>query len=41
MQAADAGMGVPGAFGAVFREDVVEPLGVIGEVVERDGGSPR
>ena len=35
MQAALGGMGIHGAAGAVFGEDGVEPLGVVGEVRQR------
>ena len=34
MQAADRGVGVPGAVGAVLFEDPGQPLGVFGEVFE-------
>ena len=37
MQAADGGMRVPGALGVVFREDVVQPFRVIGQVLQIDG----
>ena len=36
MQAADRGVRVPGALGAVPLEHVVQPLGVVGEVVQID-----
>ena len=34
VEAADAGVGVPGAFGVVAGKDVVKAFGVVGEVVE-------
>ncbi len=37
MQAADGGMGVPGAAGAVFGEDGGQPVGVVGKIVKRHG----
>jgi hypothetical protein len=39
MQAADAGMGIPGALGAVALEHGVQALGVVGEVFERTAQS--
>ena len=37
VQAADRGVGVPGAAGAVAGEEIGDRLGVVGEVVERHG----
>ena len=37
VQAADAGVGIPGALGAVLREHVVQALGVVGEIRQVDG----
>ncbi len=37
MQAADRGMRIPGAAGAVFLEHVCEPRCVIGQMLERHG----
>ena len=37
VQAADAGVGVPGALGAVLGEHVVQALGVVGQVVQAHG----
>ena len=36
MQAADRGMRVPGALGAVPGEHLVQPLGVVGQIIQRD-----
>ena len=41
MQAADRGMRVPGALGAVPFEHVVQPFGVVGEVLADRRRSPR
>ena len=37
VQAADRGVRIPGALGAVLLEHVVQPLGVVGEIIEIDG----